>query len=252
MAKELTLSASESKQLEADKTTVRKGMATFVEVGKALMRIRDAKLYRVTHKTFAKFCEAEFQLEPRRAYQLIESAGAAENVQNFTQNSPPETPTPNESQARVLASVDPEQQPEVWEAVVNTAPINAAGTPVITARHVQSVVDEFTEEEPDIEEEPTLAEICEGENKAIESFCRSLVKFYEENVPRTAWSDESGRIESALSNVRAACSTLRSAKATLCPACEEGQTSKGKCRYCKGNGYLPAHQEKTVPQEMRL
>lgn len=89
-----------------------------------------------------------------------------------------------------------------------------------------------------LEEEPqpdlTPDDNCEADNKAIESFCRSLVKFFDDNCPKCVWVQHEGRDDSAMSSVRAACSTLRTAKAVLCPACDQ----EG-CRYCKDNGYLP-------------
>lgn len=105
--------------------------------------------------------------------------------------------------------------------------------------------------EPDAPEEPTLAESCEADNKLIESFCRNLVKHFEENVPHVFWAQDSGRIDSALANVRAACATLRTAKAVVCPGCDEGRTAKGKCRYCQAVGYLPTHQAQQIPPEAK-
>lgn len=112
---------------------------------------------------------------------------------------------------------------------------------------------EDVEDEPEVvEEEPTLEEICESDNKAIESFCRAIVKQFQEDVPRLPWTEDSGRIESALANLRAGLTTLRSAKAEVCPACVEGRTEKGKCKFCKGHGYLPSYQAKSIPEDARL
>ena len=44
---------------------------TFIEVGKALLAIRDAKLYRKTHKTFEAYCRDRWEMSRPRAYQLI-------------------------------------------------------------------------------------------------------------------------------------------------------------------------------------
>jgi hypothetical protein len=260
MAKELTLSASESKQLEADKTTVRKGMATFVEVGKALMRIRDAKLYRVTHKTFAAFCEEEFQLAKSRAYQLIEAAGAAENVHHGGQTQVEnvshgtQIPPANERQARVLSSVPAEQQPEVWEQVVASAPINAAGTPVITARHVQSVVDEFTEETGalpgnvpqasivlDALKRPIPKHLTEKHATAvlIQSAATKLdaVKHALEAIREVEGVEflQFSPVFEALKDLKRKISDAR--YWSECPRCQ-GKV-KAKCDRCDGEGYLP-------------
>lgn len=111
---------------------------------------------------------------------------------------------------------------------------------------------EEAEEEPEVEEEPTIEEICEGDNKAIESFCRAIVKQFEKDVPKLPWTEDSGRIDSAIASLKAGLTTLRGGKAEVCPACVEGRTEKGKCKYCKGHGYLPVYQARQIPEDARL
>ena len=53
----------------------------------------------------------------RSAYQLISSAKVIENVRNCAQIEPPS----NESQARPLTQLLPEQQVEAWQAANDTA-----------------------------------------------------------------------------------------------------------------------------------
>lgn len=100
-------------------SVVKRGMATFVEVGRALQEIRDEKLYRDSHKTFEKFCGEEFEISRPRAYQLIEAAVVVDDLsKKLDKNAPiPE----RDSQARELASVPPEQQVEVWQEAVQDA-----------------------------------------------------------------------------------------------------------------------------------
>ena len=67
-------------------------------------------------------------------------------------------------------------------------------------------------------------------NGKIESFCRQLTKWFEENCPRVESVDHLGRYDSALSHVRAACRTMRTCKleAEPCPKCKgEG------CKTCE-------------------
>ncbi len=61
-----------------------------------------------------------------------------------------------------------------------------------------------------------------------------------------------GTIDSALANLKAGLTTLRSAKSQICSACVEGRTDKGKCRYYKGHSYLPVYQANQIPAEARL
>lgn len=106
------------------------------------------------------------------------------------------------------------------------------------SKTLKAAVDKIKAADKEVEEatteEMTAADKCEADNKAIESFCRALVKFFEDNAPQTAWTDVDGRIPSALASVRAGCNTLRTAKAVVCPQCDgEG------CQYCNDVGYLP-------------
>lgn len=132
----------------------------------------------------------------------------------------------------------------------NTAKVDPPKNPEPEYEDVEDPEDEISEE-PEAEEEPTVAEICEADNKAIESFCRNVVKHFNDNVPKLPWTEDSGRIESALQSIKAGLTTLRGAKAEVCPACVDGMTEKGKCRYCKGHGYLPTYFAGRVPQEER-
>jgi hypothetical protein len=111
---------------------IERGLDTFVEVGMALLEIRDGKLYQQKgYKTFEQYCRERFQLERRHAYRLMDAAEVVENVSNWTQIVPA-----TESQARPLTSLPREEQPAAWQEAVETAPNGK-----VTAAHVQEVVD---------------------------------------------------------------------------------------------------------------
>jgi len=55
-------------------------MSAFVEVGNALLEIRDACLYREKYDTFEAYCRDRWQISKRRANRLI---GSAEVVRNL-------------------------------------------------------------------------------------------------------------------------------------------------------------------------
>jgi len=57
---------------------VERGMASFIEVGNALLRIRHERLYRVEFGTFQEYCEARWQMTDRHARRMIEAAEAAQ------------------------------------------------------------------------------------------------------------------------------------------------------------------------------
>jgi ParB family chromosome partitioning protein len=126
------LTATELDELDIYEATIEKGLKTFVDVGQALASIRDRKLYRETHGTFEEYCRERWQLARSTAYQLMDASAVVENVRNCGQIEAPV----NESQARPLTQLEPEQQREAWAEAVDTAPGGK-----VTAKHVQEVVD---------------------------------------------------------------------------------------------------------------
>lgn len=72
-----TLSPNEKKRLEKCEQAIHRGLHTFVEVGQALTEIRDAKLYRASHKTFETYCKERWEISRPRAYELIDHAKVA-------------------------------------------------------------------------------------------------------------------------------------------------------------------------------
>ncbi len=70
----IPLTSEEHCRLESCEATIRQGLRTFFAVGKALMEIRDARLYRQTHPTFEAYVQSVLALSRPRAYELIDSA----------------------------------------------------------------------------------------------------------------------------------------------------------------------------------
>lgn len=109
---------------------IEKGMAHFVEVGTALMIIRNEKLYKDTFRNFEEYCQERWGFQRNYANKLIASAKVSENLGTTV----PLKPT-SESQTRPLTHLEPEQQKEVWKKAVETAPKGR-----VTARHVEQVI----------------------------------------------------------------------------------------------------------------
>jgi hypothetical protein len=124
------LSPDEVQTLEHYEQIIAQGLQTFVEVGHALLTIRDLKLYRKTYPTFEAYCRERWNLSRPRAYQLIDAAQVVDTVSTIVDSVPV-----NEAQARPLATLPAEQQREVWREAVETAPPSG-----MTARHVQQTV----------------------------------------------------------------------------------------------------------------
>lgn len=87
----------------------------------------------------------------------------------------------------------------------------------------------------------TVLEKIELDNKDLESFCRKLLKAFDDGVPDQPWLQDKGRIFQARSAIASACATIRSAKQVCCPACcPQGDVEPDEnCPWCKGYGGLP-------------
>lgn len=113
-----------------------RGLASFIEVGDALVTVRDAGLYREHAETFEAYCIDRWGLSRKRAYDLI---GAAQTVNELSPIG--DTPMPaNEAQARELRPL--KGQPEKAAEAMRTAA--ADGNP--TAKKIADAVKEQLEE----------------------------------------------------------------------------------------------------------
>lgn len=130
----ITKNAQHLSELE---NIINRNLQSFYEVGRALMEIRDRGYYKdvLGYNTFEQYCKERWDFARRTAYQFIDSVKVIDNVRNCAQ-----TPI-NESQTRPLARLEPEQQKEVWQKAVETAPEGK-----VTAAHVANVVKEITGE----------------------------------------------------------------------------------------------------------
>ena len=124
------LSPSEVRTLEHYEQIIAQGIKTFVQVGHALLTIREQRLYRESYATFEDYCRQRWDLSRPYAYQLIEASQVVDRVSAIADIVPA-----NEAQARPLVSLRAEQQAPVWREVVDTAPPSG-----ITAKHVKETV----------------------------------------------------------------------------------------------------------------
>jgi len=126
------LSPKESTRLEKCEAVIERGLQTFVEVGNALLEIRDSRLYRHEFATFEDYCRDQWQMSRRHVNRLIASAEVAGNLG-------PIGPIPqSESQIRPLTGLEPEEQREAWNQAVNDS---SNGKP--TAKDVGVAVDQL-------------------------------------------------------------------------------------------------------------
>jgi hypothetical protein len=131
--------------LAAHEATIERGLTTFVEVGEALLAIRDERLYRDSHGTFEEYCRERWGFSDSRARQLI---GAAQTVTNVTAAGLP-APS-NEAQARELSRIPEEDRADVWAKAVE----QTGGKPTAAAvRDAYRPAPASTEPQPSVKPE---------------------------------------------------------------------------------------------------
>ena len=117
-APQTTLTTSEAQELSRCEQIIRKGQETFIEVANALYVISDQRLYRSTHATFAEYCRDKWKFTARQANRLIGAGEVVENIKSDqVVSSKPAAIPKNESQARPLTSLTPEQQAKAAQMV---------------------------------------------------------------------------------------------------------------------------------------
>lgn len=135
------LLVEEVSELHHHEKTIEQGLKTFVDVGNALLAIRDKRLYRQSFGTFEDYCQDRWGMSRPRAYQLIEAAEVRINLSTIVDIPLPAT----ESQARPLTKLSPELQPVAWQRAVETAPNGK-----VTAAHVEATARTFVAPKPPV------------------------------------------------------------------------------------------------------
>jgi len=118
MFHDLTRSSSDREKLETLERTIENGLPAFTAVGKALLQIREEKLYRLYYKSFEEYCRDRWALEHSHAYELMRSAEVSRNLET---SAIAEVLPTREYQICALTSLSPEQQIKAWtQAVAET------------------------------------------------------------------------------------------------------------------------------------
>jgi hypothetical protein len=134
MSEVITLKES-SRLIELEKV-VTTGLQSWIEVGEALIEIRDSRLYRVEAKTFGEYIQGRFKMSHRHANRLMTGAPIA-------RENGPMGPF-SERAVREIAKVEPSKRQEVFEKATATASGH-----VPTAREIKQVVEVGVEEVKD-------------------------------------------------------------------------------------------------------
>jgi len=129
---------TEENQLAECEATIKAGLATFIDVGNALARIRDGKLYRVGFKTFEAYCADKWGMSRSYAHRLMD---ASESAALLPIGNKPTAP----SQVRPLAGLEPEEQRDVWMSATEKA---EEGSRRVTAKDVEMAKAEIVDDAP--------------------------------------------------------------------------------------------------------
>jgi hypothetical protein len=133
MATATGLNKTDAATLAECEATIERGFETFVEVGNALLTIREQKLYRSSHDTFETYCRERWGWSGARAYQLIDASRVVQQIGEIS--TMVEKPT-SERQVRPLVELPKEERPKAWQEAVE----RSNGKP--TAKVVEQVVRE--------------------------------------------------------------------------------------------------------------
>jgi hypothetical protein len=109
-----TMNLSEIAERDRCVAFVKDNLRTVFEVGRILTLMREKRLYRETHSTFADFCAEHFSISDRRARQLMVASEIGTTVPEIE----------NEAQARELAKVEPADR----NAVIARAKASCGGS----------------------------------------------------------------------------------------------------------------------------
>lgn len=125
----LDLTTREQQLLRSCEETISDGLGKFYAVGKALLTIRDERLYRAKYSSFEEYSRERWGMRRRSADRFI----AAKRIVDQLSSSSVIPST--ESQIRPLIKVPEDKISEIWEQAIANA-----GHGRVTARHVDAVV----------------------------------------------------------------------------------------------------------------
>lgn len=104
------LSIEEQHALAEREAVIEKGFTVFLEVGKALLDIRDQRLYRALYKTFEEYLQKRWDISRTRGYQIINSAKIAGELSTTV-----DIDGMKERHARELNRFPQDLRPAIWQ-----------------------------------------------------------------------------------------------------------------------------------------
>jgi len=162
------LTLQEKKELKELECIIQKNFPGFFETGMALMKIRDAGLYRDQYKTFKEYCIQKWGISRGRAYQLIEHVEIQKNLSTVVDKENP----PSEWVIRSLSKWLPEKQIDLYQRA-----LKLAGGKKITSRHITKANREWK-----MDHGISDYEMGSGEERRLSRNLRNTWRYSSENI----------------------------------------------------------------------
>jgi hypothetical protein len=112
-----TLSPAEAERLKDLENVIETGIKRVIQLGEALLEIRDSRLYRASHRRFEDYVKERFGFSRARSAQLIAHSSILQNLAL----SGCEIQPSSDDRVRYLAAVDPADRSAVWELACQVA-----------------------------------------------------------------------------------------------------------------------------------
>lgn len=178
---------AEDEALERDEyeSIIRKGWQTFLEVGRALAKIREKRLYRDQFHTFEEYCRRKWEFSKTHANRLIEAATVADIL------APIGVKVRKESHVRALVWLSPQRIIAAWQKAEQLA---RGGE--VTARLIREAAEEFRGD-CTAESAPTLAKAPSLTHTALQSALRLI-----DRAEKAAKRQDTQAILNALGDLR--------------------------------------------------
>ena len=171
-----SLNEIEQAELHRHESVIQRGKQAFIEVGTALMSIRDGRLYKGEYDTFEEYCQSKWGFSRNFAHMQIQSAGIAGELLTTVN-------IPNENTAREFISVPAEDRPVIAEQAKAIAATHGRDT--INSRDVKEAKSGFNQSknQPD----PVLSVLTDGHTVAGDSSFFSLDRLSGQRIGFDDW-----------------------------------------------------------------
>jgi hypothetical protein len=189
------MTAAEKARLGQCETIIKRGIGTFLEVGSALAEIRESRLYRDTHQSFAVYCRDRWTMGKSHAYRLIDASAIV------SQTSPMgDFPVTERAVREIPKGTDPVEAAEIIQEAserTNGKPTAKAIREVVAERAAPSPNGAHPEPEDDSPDPVAEWERAEKEVERLEELL-AMLKTTDVAKDLTALSGKYGQLEGRL------------------------------------------------------